>query len=48
MWNNSKNILRIMILTMAILLIVIGIMIGELSQIFNKAAAVCMECIGIG
>jgi hypothetical protein len=44
----NKNILRIIILTMAILLIVIGIMSGELSQIFNKAAAVCMECIGIG
>jgi len=36
------------ILIFALALITLGIIVGEPLEVFRKAAAVCLECIGVG
>lgn len=36
------------VVTVGVLLILFGIWKGELDTVWNKAANICMECIGIG
>ncbi|MBQ9605262.1 MAG: hypothetical protein IJR45_07605 [Firmicutes bacterium] len=43
-----KNILRITLLTAALLFITAGILGGEHREVYKKASKICMECIGIG
>ena len=42
------NILRCLILAVAIASVIFGIYSGEAETIFRKAAAICLECCGIG
>ena len=39
---------RTLILTGGTVLMILGIMRGELTEILQKAIVVCLECIGIG
>ena len=43
----EKN-LKYVVLAAALIFIGIGIIRGDMLVIFKKAAAICMECIGIG
>lgn len=40
--------IRLALLVVAVVMIVIGVMQGEPSVVLTKAAAICLECIGIG
>ena len=46
--KNNRNWITIALLRCSVVPIVAGIMTGEPETVFNKAAKVCMECIGIG
>lgn len=46
--NKTRNILTVLLLVLSVTMIVMGVLIGEPSVVFKKAANVCMECIGIG
>ena len=48
--NNTgkKNAAGILVLAAGLLFIGIGIYRGEVSTVLTKAAAICLECIGIG
>ena len=43
-----KNSIKYIILILAIFAMALGIFRGEMMAVFTKAAAICMECIGIG
>ncbi len=47
---NSKKIqcLRLALLCAALLLIILGIVRGEVQTIVTKSTKICMECIGLG
>lgn len=36
------------ILIVAVILIITGVLAGQHTDVLNKAAKVCMECVGIG
>ena len=40
--------LKYIVLAAGIAALVFGVYRGEVETVFNKAAAICMECIGIG
>ncbi|MBE5785769.1 MAG: thioredoxin [Clostridia bacterium] len=42
------RLLRTALLTAAAALTVFGLMNGEFQKVLQKAAAICLECIGIG
>ena len=44
----KKNILKLLILSAAILMIAAGILNNEFMEVWSKAVMICMECIGIG
>lgn len=43
-----KRSARVIALITAVLLIVFGILRGEVEAVFIKAINICMECIGLG
>lgn len=47
---NSKNFsrIRLIIFLVGAAMILFGVERGEVQIIFNKAARVCLECIGLG
>lgn len=46
--NSSVSILRVVLLSAAILFIVLGAMNGGLKDMLSKAIKICTECIGLG
>ena len=46
--NNAANIVKYVILSVAVLLIVLGIFNGGMADVLNKAVKICTECIGLG
>ena len=44
----KRNSPAMVIIAAAALLIIIGIVQGQPSQVMSKAIRICMECIGIG
>ncbi len=48
MKNFLEKNLKYVVLVAALIFIGIGIVRGDMLLIFKKAAAICMECIGIG
>ena len=47
MAKNNDNI-RIVLLTVAVVLLIAGFATDGLSEVRTKAITICMECIGIG
>lgn len=43
-----KKNLKYIVLACAVIAMAVGIYSGEMMTVFRKAAAICMECIGIG
>lgn len=43
-----KTALRVGLVAAALLMIVIGLILGQEAGVWKKAAAICMECIGLG
>jgi len=43
-----RTILPIGFLLAGLTLMIVGVMRGELQEVFRKAIIVCLECIGIG
>lgn len=43
-----KTALRVGLVAAALLMIVIGLILGQEASVWKKAAAICMECIGLG
>ena len=54
MKKNKRNkdrvfrILRIILLTAAVILLIAGILNGSARDVFRKAIRICTECIGLG
>ena len=46
--GTGRRIAPVAILALGIALAVLGIWRGELSEVWQKAITVCLECIGIG
>ena len=46
--RNKTNIVTIGHLAVSVVLIVVGVLMGEPDVVLNKAINICMECIGIG
>lgn len=46
--DKTKLVIRIVLVTIAVVLIVLGILNGGMADVLSKAVAICMECIGIG
>ena len=44
----ARNILRIALFLVAVIMLAIGISNGEVQTVFQKAVNICLECIGIG
>ena len=42
------NIFRILLIIIAVVMIVFGVMHGEVSIALRKAIKICLECIGLG
>ncbi len=45
---NKANVIRAVVIVVAISLIVVGVLNGGFKDTFNKAIHICYECIGIG
>ena len=45
---NVRNMIRFLGITIALMLITLGIWTGGYQDILNKATHICLECIGIG
>ena len=45
---SEKNKIALLLLLAGIVLLIFGIMRGEMDTVFSKAVQICLECIGIG
>lgn len=45
---NRKRIVSLGLLVVAAALLVVGIITGDVVNVFRKATMICYECIGIG
>ena len=45
---NKRIVLQITLLVAGLVLMGVGVLRGELIDIFRKGTIICMECIGIG
>jgi hypothetical protein len=43
-----NKVARFALLALGIVFIILGILRGELAEIMQKGATICLECIGIG
>ena len=41
-------ILRLVLLTLAVVFIIAGILNGSMTAVINKAIRICTECVGLG
>lgn len=46
--TRSRVILRVLLISAAVLCIIVGIFNGSMQDVFVKAANICSECIGLG
>ena len=46
--GRRERILQSIILILAIVLILLGIWNGGMDEVFDKGAAICTECVGLG
>ncbi len=46
--ENKLNLVRILLISAAAALILIGIARGDVTEVLKKAIGICFECIGIG
>lgn len=46
--DSGKNVIRSILLSAGVLLMIAGVYRGEMSEVFQKATNICLECIGIG
>ncbi|MGI5097353.1 hypothetical protein IZU27_07845 [Treponema socranskii] len=46
--EKKHTLLRIALITAAVVFIIVGVFRGDNDSIFRKAVFICMECIGIG
>lgn len=46
--KRTKHLLTALVFAGAIVLIVTGILSGEVKVVLQKAISICLECIGIG
>jgi len=45
---NLRNMIMIFTIVIGIVLMIVGIIQGELTAVMRKAVIICFECIGIG
>ncbi len=48
MGKSKIYILRLVLLILAVALIALGFLDGDVRDVWSKAVMICMECIGIG
>ena len=46
--EKKRTLLRIALISAAVVFIIVGVFRGDNDSIFRKAVFICMECIGIG
>ncbi len=44
----GKKYVSIAVIVIAVVMVVLGIFRNEITDVFNKAIRICLECIGIG
>ena len=48
MSKKYKKLIPACLIAAGIVMLIVGIVRGEMATVFSKAATVCLECIGIG
>jgi hypothetical protein len=46
--RRAVAVTQIVLLVVGVALVVLGLLNGEVYEIFSKATVICMDCIGIG
>lgn len=44
----KKNVWAILLISAAVILIAVGVMLGQPGEVLRKAVRICMECVGLG
>ena len=48
MYQRLKLAAQIVLLIASVILLVVGILLGEMEAVLSKAVNLCLECVGIG